>query len=200
MTFETLITFLTIENNNLNIHSYPWIKSDRDSIRNSCDVFYIQRHPTLQYAHCALVEFRDEKDLLVLVLWFCVLSRWNTKFNSIQTASQQEVDKLSGVRSLPPALWQNSCFWSLFTYSLVGLYLPSNISLRNSLFPSYFILFHNSYLSYFGKMWKVWKIRTLHMVKASVKAKDTILKNQKSLRALRLCDPSRLRPEHGLTP
>ena len=39
MTFETLITFLTIENNNLNIHSYPWIKSDRDSIRNSCDVF-----------------------------------------------------------------------------------------------------------------------------------------------------------------
>ena len=38
MTFETLITFLTIENNNLNIHSYPWIKSDRDSIRNSCDV------------------------------------------------------------------------------------------------------------------------------------------------------------------
>ena len=39
MTFETLITFLTIENNNLNIHSDPWIKSDRGSIRNSCDVF-----------------------------------------------------------------------------------------------------------------------------------------------------------------
>ena len=38
MTFETLVTFLTIENNNLNIHSDPWIKSDRDSIRNSCDV------------------------------------------------------------------------------------------------------------------------------------------------------------------
>ena len=38
VTFETLITFLTIENNNLNIQSYPWIKSDRDSIRNSCDV------------------------------------------------------------------------------------------------------------------------------------------------------------------
>ena len=32
-------TFLTIENNTLNIHSDPWIKSDRDSIRNSCDVF-----------------------------------------------------------------------------------------------------------------------------------------------------------------
>ena len=40
MAFETLITFLTIENNNLNIQSYPWIKSDRDSIRNSCDVFH----------------------------------------------------------------------------------------------------------------------------------------------------------------
>ena len=38
LTFETLITFLTIENNNLNIHSDPWIKSDRDSIRNACDV------------------------------------------------------------------------------------------------------------------------------------------------------------------
>ena len=38
MTFETLITFLTIENNNLKIHGDPRIKSDRDSIRNSCDV------------------------------------------------------------------------------------------------------------------------------------------------------------------
>ena len=41
VTFETLKTFLTIENNNLNIHTDPWIKSDRDSIRNSCDVFCI---------------------------------------------------------------------------------------------------------------------------------------------------------------
>ena len=40
VTFETLVTFLTIENNNLNIHSDPRIKSDRDSIRNSCDVFF----------------------------------------------------------------------------------------------------------------------------------------------------------------
>ena len=41
VTFETLITFLTIENSNLNIYSYPWIRSDRDSIRNSCDVFFL---------------------------------------------------------------------------------------------------------------------------------------------------------------
>ena len=41
MTFETLIKFLTIEKNNLNIHSDPWIKSDRDSIRNSCNVFFL---------------------------------------------------------------------------------------------------------------------------------------------------------------
>ena len=40
-------TFLTIENNNLNIHSDPWIKSDRDSIRNSCDVFVTVWIPTL---------------------------------------------------------------------------------------------------------------------------------------------------------
>ena len=40
MTFETLITFLRIENNILNTHSDPWIKSDRDSIRNSCDVSF----------------------------------------------------------------------------------------------------------------------------------------------------------------
>ena len=40
MAFVTLITFLIIENNNRNIHKDPWIKSDRDSIRNSCDVFY----------------------------------------------------------------------------------------------------------------------------------------------------------------
>ena len=38
VTFETLIILLTIENNTFNIHSDPWIKSDRDSIRNSCDV------------------------------------------------------------------------------------------------------------------------------------------------------------------
>ena len=37
---ETLITFLAIENNNLIIHSDPWIKSERDSIRNSCDVLF----------------------------------------------------------------------------------------------------------------------------------------------------------------
>ena len=30
---------MAIENNNLTIHSDPWIKSERDSIRNSCDVF-----------------------------------------------------------------------------------------------------------------------------------------------------------------
>ena len=38
--FVTLVTFLTIENNNLKIHSDPSIKSDRDSIRNSCDVLF----------------------------------------------------------------------------------------------------------------------------------------------------------------
>ena len=38
MTFDKLITFLTIENNSLNIHSDSWIKSDRDRIRNSCNV------------------------------------------------------------------------------------------------------------------------------------------------------------------
>ena len=26
----------------LNIHSDPWIKSDRDSIRNSCNVFWVK--------------------------------------------------------------------------------------------------------------------------------------------------------------
>ena len=35
-----MISFLTIENKNLNIDSDPWIKSDRDSIRNSCDVLF----------------------------------------------------------------------------------------------------------------------------------------------------------------
>ena len=35
---KTMITFLTIGNNNLNIHRDPWIKSDEDSIRNYCDV------------------------------------------------------------------------------------------------------------------------------------------------------------------
>ena len=44
---ETLITFLAIENNNLIIHSDPWIKSERDSIRNSCDVFVKQTSNSL---------------------------------------------------------------------------------------------------------------------------------------------------------
>ena len=37
-----MITFLTIENNNINIHSDPSIKSHRDSIHTSCDGFFIQ--------------------------------------------------------------------------------------------------------------------------------------------------------------
>ena len=37
---ETLITFLAIENNNIIIHSDLWMKSERDSIRNSCDVLW----------------------------------------------------------------------------------------------------------------------------------------------------------------
>ena len=41
MSFEALITFLTIENHTLNNHSDPWIKSDRDSICISCDVFLL---------------------------------------------------------------------------------------------------------------------------------------------------------------
>ena len=40
--FETLITFLTIKNNNLIIHRYPCIKSDGDSVCNSCDVYYLK--------------------------------------------------------------------------------------------------------------------------------------------------------------
>ena len=39
MACETGITFLAIENNNLIIHSDPWKKSERDSIRNSCNAF-----------------------------------------------------------------------------------------------------------------------------------------------------------------
>ena len=39
LTLETLITLLTIENNNINNYFDLWIKSDRDSIRNSCDFF-----------------------------------------------------------------------------------------------------------------------------------------------------------------
>ena len=38
-TIETLVTFLTIENSNIFIHCEHSIKSDRDSIRNSCDVY-----------------------------------------------------------------------------------------------------------------------------------------------------------------
>ena len=37
--FVTPITFLTIENNNLKIYSYPWTKSNKDSICNSGAVF-----------------------------------------------------------------------------------------------------------------------------------------------------------------
>ena len=51
---ETLITFLAIENNNLIIHSDPWIKSERDSIRNSCDVLTSRRSPWNEI-HCILV-------------------------------------------------------------------------------------------------------------------------------------------------
>ena len=39
MTLETLIAFLTIENNNMDNYIDLWIESDGDSIRNSCDVF-----------------------------------------------------------------------------------------------------------------------------------------------------------------
>ena len=40
LTLETLIIFLTIENNNINNYIVTFEKkSDADSIRNSCDVF-----------------------------------------------------------------------------------------------------------------------------------------------------------------
>ena len=41
LTLETLVKLLTIENNTINnILCDLWIKSDGDSIRNSCDVFF----------------------------------------------------------------------------------------------------------------------------------------------------------------
>ena len=40
LTLETLITFLKIgKKSNFNSHCDPWIRSDGDSIRNSCDVY-----------------------------------------------------------------------------------------------------------------------------------------------------------------
>ena len=51
MACEALITFLAIENNNLIIHSDPWIKSERDSIRNSCDVLMFRFWKSCHHCH-----------------------------------------------------------------------------------------------------------------------------------------------------
>ena len=65
MTFESLIVFLTIENNNPNIHNYRSIKSDRGSI---CNVLENSRWVTC-VAHLAkmdmwnLERFREIKIL-----------------------------------------------------------------------------------------------------------------------------------------
>ena len=47
-----------------------------------------------------------------------------TKSNSLQTRAQQEVERLSGVPNLPPALWWNSMF-------LFSVYLPWSWSLQS---------------------------------------------------------------------
>ena len=49
-----MITCLAIENNNLNIYSDPWIKSDRESIRNSCDVLDMIASSAHRVAKCHL--------------------------------------------------------------------------------------------------------------------------------------------------
>ena len=43
-TIETLFTFLTIEKNNLNIHSEPSIKSDRGQLLQFLRCFFFQTH------------------------------------------------------------------------------------------------------------------------------------------------------------
>ena len=54
--FLALITFLRIEINNPNIHSDPWLKCDRDCIRNSCDFLQSLR---LAGCKCLPPQLRD---------------------------------------------------------------------------------------------------------------------------------------------
>ena len=49
MTLETLITFLTIKNNNINNYIVTLNKESGDSIRNSCDVFSLAISQSLTY-------------------------------------------------------------------------------------------------------------------------------------------------------
>ena len=86
--WDTDITFLTIENNNLKIQRYPWIKSVRDSIRNSCDVFHPGRvlqgwlHSQHHHLHLSwhLHHHHHQLSLNHLLqwwVWFFMLSAFN---------------------------------------------------------------------------------------------------------------------------
>ena len=92
MVFETLITFLTIENNNLNIHRDTWIKSDRDSIHNSCDVYvwspWSRRWDMWVPGQWSLVYDHNTDDMIWLCefLWtFCISDNWESQFMTIKS-------------------------------------------------------------------------------------------------------------------
>ena len=92
VTVKTLITFLTIENRNLNIQSYPWIKSDRDSIRNSCDVFFFSSnhiiHPSSLTLLCSHQQWTQrhqlESSMTQCTRKRTLMIQWEIKTNEIE--------------------------------------------------------------------------------------------------------------------
>ena len=80
-----MITFLTIENNNLNIQSYPWIKSDRDSIRNSCDVFlHLQR---LNISKAETTEKKEKTSKNLFFLQICIKAIFQMRWLETRNAN-----------------------------------------------------------------------------------------------------------------
>ena len=103
MACDTLITFLAIENTNLLIHSDPWIKSERDSIHNSCDVFDkflfgTEKYPTkLSMCFCNLSE---------KLPW---MSLWNFKINLFWDGLEESSISLMW----PWSLWMQLRSWAI---------------------------------------------------------------------------------------
>ena len=84
--FETLVTFLTIMNNNFNIQRYPWIKSDGDIIFNSCSLLLLHNHFKINTIwHQVMLAFS----------WVWYHHHWWWQFNLI--GALQDVNKMSAV-------------------------------------------------------------------------------------------------------
>ena len=93
---DTLITSLAIENNNLIIHSDSLIKSERDTIRNSCDFFFFFKNLIkFQKSKNSVMVFSQsvfsEKVFQQFKIWFFLTIQTKSNFQKINFFQKYDI-------------------------------------------------------------------------------------------------------------